>query len=295
MSHLMKNFLLYPLCLSMMCCGVGDNDSGKFDNFHSKLEQFFEKYKGDGDTIKKVYKVTPALLGLKKIISADENFNKNENSSLIVKVLKDPSEENILELLNDDSAPKNCVSYFKKNYSEIYDALENKNTFVRVKDGKIVDKTAEFSDKFVRFSEEDVQKYRGKILKDQSDSDDNTISITDLVNQYFEEKNILLNKHAKYLVCYFDKFDSKKICLNDDEFKEAKITLVGNAVLKFSCCFTNIPGQYNQESNFFSKSIPHYIKDLDWEKFGKIDHKLIALFEIIKVSSKKIKNLEGNE
>ena len=59
-------------------------------------------------------------------------------------------------------------------------------------------------------------------------------------------------------------------------------------------------GRYNQESNIFLKSIPRYVQDLDWEKFnernntGK-DTELIALFEIIKVSSKKIKNLEDNE
>lgn len=305
MNYSMKNFLRYSICLSTFCL-VGCSECSKSSYSPNNHLEVLKSY-CEGRKAEKLKEFSPIILSLKKIIDAEKDciFAKkiNDNDGLLsgtIKFVQYPTEDELRNIIDKIPDKDNCT-IFQELYNNLYQYLNKKNKYLKItnlgKDEIIMEYSHEASkkncgEKQFNLSKENIETLITEIKGDTNDK--TTFSVAELLNKYLEFNGLFLSEHTKYTVVTLDEYP-ENVILQHDDTPEIFKGFLGSTVLKLVCCFTD-SGEYYEETNVFQTKANKFLEDFDpYDKKNNSNKKIVALYEIIKVSDSRIQSLKDDE
>ena len=306
MNYSMKNFLRYSICLSTLCL-VGCSECSKSaynpNNHLEVLKSYYDSLSNrKPDQAEKLKKLSPIILSLKKIVDAENNymFNKKINNNTLlsetIKFIQYPTEDELKNIIDKIPNEDNCT-LFQELYNDLYQYLNKKNKYLEIKGNTITEYSPKTSkngvEKQFNLSKENIENLITEI-KQGDTNDKTTFSVAELLNKYFEVYKFFLNEYTKYTVVTLDECP-ENVILQHDDTPEIFKGFLGSTVLKLVCCFTD-SGEYYEETNGFQIKANKFLEDFDpYDKKNTSNKKIVALYEIIKVSDSRIQSLKDDE
>ena len=292
---IMKKILFYPLCLIMSSCFIDDNTASSSTQSLSKICDELNKYydnlsETDQESKKEqLSKIFSVLSAAQKICNAEKNnltLDKQTDApnnifiNLLNKNNNNFNQDAIADLMKKEViSKKNATEIFLDLYEALYKDSEKKNVFTKINDDKIEQDVEH--DK-ITISKKDVQNFKSKNNKD-------TIYVSDLINNWFNENGFALLKNRKYLVVDIKGIEGV-LLENKDKTEVFEHSLLGGTIIKFVCgIFPN--GAYLEKSNVFTNNVPKFLKTNQIEKQSEV----VCLYSLEKVSDAKLESLIEDE
>lgn len=308
MNYSMKNFLRYSICLSTFCfvgCSECSKSAYSPNNHLEVLKSYYDVLSNRPlNNAEKLKKFSPIILSLKKIIDAEKDYifykKINDNDGLLSKVtefIQYPTEDKLRNIIDQIPNEDNCI-LFHELYNDLYQYLNKKNKYLKATDETITEYSTETGkkngvEKQFNLSKENIENLITEI-KQGDTNDKTTFSVAELLNKYLNNNQYVLSEHTKYTVVTLDEYP-ENVILQHDDTPEIFKGFLGSTVLKLVCCFTD-SGEYYEETNGFQTKANKFLEDFDpYDKKNNLDKKIVALYEIIKVSDSRIQSLKDDE